>query len=451
MGTQQIKIEYHRPEMIRKYAKQVAFMDSPTRFTVVEATTKAGKTVGCIVWLYEQAISEHGAFFIDADGQLQSTTGKVLSKDGYNYWWVAPTYKVAKIAFRRFKRYMPKDIFHANESELTLTLINGAMIFFKSGDDPDGLYGEDVHACVLDEATRMKEASWTAVFTTLSATAGNCKIIGNVKGTNNWVYKLARETEAGKKPNWAYYKITADDAVSAGVLKEAVIDEARRTLPSGVFLELYYGIPFVNSANKFAYAFEKAKHVHKCGINWDYPIYLSFDFNRNPICCNVIQYYDETVFIPYVFKLENSNIYKLCEHIKTKLTPLGRAYDPDMFIVNGDASGRNSSAMVKDNINYFMIIKEELDLARGQMQQLTSNPRIEENQVLVNAVLEHVQHRIDPDGAAPLIMDLEFAEMLPDGTLKKGDREDPTQQLDALDGYRYYINRNFRHMYKGRS
>lgn len=446
--VEKVAIEYTRPEKIKQYKKQVAFMDAPTRFTVVEATTKAGKTVGCIVWLYEQAISEHGAFHVDSDGVLHSTTGSILSKDGFNYWWVAPTYKVAKIAFRRFKRYMPKDIFTANESEHSITLINGAIIFFKSGDDPDGLYGEDVYACVIDEATRMKEDSWTAIFSTLTATAGYCKIIGNVKGTNNWVYRLAREAEGSKKENWSYYKITADDAVAAGVLKQAVIDEARRTLPNGVFLELYYGIPFVNSSNKFAFAFDKAKHVRTTTINFNHPIYLSFDFNKNPICCGIYQYFDGRVRAPRIVKLDNSDIYKLCAYLKNLLTINGTYYC-DNIIVNGDASGKAGSALVPDNLNYFRIIKAELDLTQGQMQQLASNPKVEENQVLVNAVLEHVPHDIDPDGAQPLIFDLEFAEMLPDGKLKKADRNDPAQQLDPLDTYRYFVNRNLRHFLKG--
>ena len=445
---QKTTFKYIRPAKIKQYQKQVDFMDAPVRFTVVEATTKAGKTVGCIVWLYEQAISSHGSFWLDENGLFVSTTGERSNKDGFNYWWVAPNYKVAKIAFRRFKRYIkPKEIFTANESEMSLTFVNGAIIFFKSGDNPDGLYGEDVHAAVLDEATRMKEDSWTAIFTTLSATEGSCKIIGNVKGTGNWVYRLARDAEKGTKQNWKYFKITADDAVRAGILKQVVIDEAKRTLPSGVFLELYYGIPFVNSSNKFAFAFDKEKHVSSCSINYEHPIYLTFDFNKNPICCSVVQYYNETVFIPYVIKLENSDIYRLCAHIKNKFKA------PNMpepyFIVNGDASGNNKSAMVKDNLNYFRIIKAELDLTNGQMQQLASNPSIEENQVLVNAVLEHVKHKIDPDGSQPLIFDLEFAEMLPDGKLKKADRNDATQQLDPLDTYRYFINRNLRHFLKG--
>lgn len=423
MSTQtKIHIKYKRPDIINQYEKQCAFLSNPERFTIVEATTKAGKTSGCIVWLYEESIQ---------------------GRDGDNYWWVAPTSKICKIAFRRFKRYIqPKSMFKANQSEMSITLITGSIIFFKTADEPDGLYGDDVKAAVLDEATRMKEASWFAVFSTLTATEGKCKIIGNVKGIGNWAYNLARDAEKGDKPNWKYFKLTAGDAVDAGVLKQSVIDEAERTLPRGIFLELYYAIPFVNSSDKFAYAFDKTKHVKKCSVNYDYPIYLSFDFNKNPICCSVIQYYEGTVRIPWVFKLPNSDIYKLCEHIKNKLIKPGQP--TPHFIINGDASGHNQSAMVKDNLNYFRIIKNELDLTIGQMQQLASNPRIEENQVLVNACLEHIPHEIDPDNAAPVIFDFEFAEMLPDGTLKKSDRKDPTQQLDALDTVRYYYNKNFR-------
>lgn len=429
-----MKITYRRPDKVRRYRKQVEFIDAPTKHAIIEATSKAGKTVGCIVWLFEQALSP-------IEGRR--------NKEGCHYWWVAPIHAVAKIAFRRMRTYIqPQElILSKSETELTITLVNGATIWFKSADNPDSLYGEDVYAAVLDESTRMKEDAYVAVDSTLTATDGAMRVIGNVKGVNNWSYKLARNVEAGKLKRWSYYKLTAGDAIEAGVLKQEVLDEKKERLPNGVFLELYYAIPFVNSSNKFAFAFDKSKHVRKCSINYDYPIYLSFDFNRNPICCNVIQYYDNRIRVPHVIKLENSDIYRLCNYIKNKFIAPGKP--GPQFIVNGDAAGRAGSAMVPDNLNYFRIIKAELGLPVQRMQQLAVNPRIEENQVLVNAVLEHVPVDIDPDNAQPLIFDLEFAEMLPDGTLKKTDREDPAQQLDSLDGFRYYLNRNFRHMLKG--
>jgi len=84
------------------------------------------------------------------------------------------------------------------------------------------------------------------------------------------------------------------------------------------------------------------------------------------------------------------------------------------------------------------------------MRQPVINPPIAENQVLVNALLEHYDIRIDPDKCASLIFDMNFAEMLSDGTLKKTDRESPEQQLDSLDCFRYMLNTNYKWFLKER-
>ncbi len=205
---------YQRP---RLYPKQQRAFFNPARYGLCEASTKSGKTVGCMVWLTEEAMQ---------------------GRPGHNYWWVAPIYPQAKIAFRRLKRALPKWLYVSNESELTITLANGAVIWFKSGDNPDSLYGEDVYAAVIDEASRCKEESWHAVRSTLTATRGPIRIIGNVKGRRNWFYKMARRAESGE-PDMHYEKITASDAVQAGVLDAREIEDARRQLPDNVYQELY--------------------------------------------------------------------------------------------------------------------------------------------------------------------------------------------------------------------
>ncbi len=218
---------YQRPWLYEKQ-KQAIFTDA--RYAITEATTKSGKTVGCIVWLTEQA--------------LKART------PGRNYWWVAPTFPVAKIAYQRLKRSLPRQVYTKNDTELRITLLNGSIIWFKGADKPDSLYGEDVYAAVIDEATRCREESWHAVRTTLTATRGPIRIIGNVKGRKNWAYKLARKAEAGER-DMAYAKITAYDAVEAGVLDAAEIDDAQRQLPEQVFRELYLAEPSDDGGNPF--------------------------------------------------------------------------------------------------------------------------------------------------------------------------------------------------------
>lgn len=227
------QLEYTRPWM---YPKQERAIFTAARYAVVEASTKSGKTVGCMVWLAEQAMQ---------------------GKAGRNYWWVAPIYSQAKIAFRRLKRGLPVQVYQPNESELTLTLANGAVIWFKGADKPDSLYGEDVYAAVVDEASRCKEESWHAVRSTLTATRGPVRIIGNVKGRKNWAYQIARRAEMGE-PDMAYTKITAMDAVEAGVLAAEEVEDARSQLPEAVFRELYLAEPSDDGGNPFGMAAIKA-------------------------------------------------------------------------------------------------------------------------------------------------------------------------------------------------
>jgi len=221
---------YRRPWL---YPIQERAIFDPARYVVVEASTKSGKTVGCMVWLAEHAIAGGGP--------------------GRNYWWIAPIYAQAKIVFRRMKRALPREVFTANESELTLTLLNGAVIWFKGADNPDSLYGEDVYAAVIDEASRAKEEAWYAVRSTLTATRGPVRIIGNVKGRRNWAYQMARRAEAGA-PDMAYFKITAADAVRGGVLADDEIADAKRQLPDAVYRELYEAEPSDDAGNPFGYA-----------------------------------------------------------------------------------------------------------------------------------------------------------------------------------------------------
>lgn len=146
------------------------------------------------------------------------------------------------------------NFFKVNETKLRLTLPNGAIIEFKSADKPDNLYGDDVYAAVFDEFTRAKEAAWVALRTTLTATKGKCKFIGNVRGKKNWGYKLGLKARSDE-PGYEYFKVTAQDAVNAGLLEAIEIEQARRDLPENAFKELYLAEALDDQANPFGIEF----------------------------------------------------------------------------------------------------------------------------------------------------------------------------------------------------
>ena len=223
---QQETLEYERP-WLADYQLEALF--GPKRYGIVEGSTKCGKTAPCLIWLAEQAMA---------------------GESGQNFWWVAPVYPQAEIAYRRMKSGLPLAFQQTHDTDRWIALPNGTRMWFKSAEKPDNLYGEDVYAAVIDEASRCREESWHAIRSTLTATRGPVRIIGNVKGRKNWAYALARKAEAGE-PGMSFKRITAHDAIKAGILNQDEVDEARRDLPEMVFRELYLAEPSDDGGNPF--------------------------------------------------------------------------------------------------------------------------------------------------------------------------------------------------------
>ena len=153
-----MEFTYVRPKL---YAKQTAAFFDPVdvegnsaRYSWIEGSTKSGKTVSCMAWLFEQALFK--------------------GKPGRQFWWIAPVFAQAKIAYGRMKRGLPPQLIRCNDTDQTITIIpTEAVISFKSGEKTDNLYGEDVWAAVLDEASRMREDAFCAIRSTLTVASSS--------------------------------------------------------------------------------------------------------------------------------------------------------------------------------------------------------------------------------------------------------------------------------------
>lgn len=224
------------PPKLTKYQQKI--LDSKARFTITEASTKIGKTFSHLWWLFKLFCTP--------------------PKRGANYWWIAPTYSQAKMVFNRLRRMVePTGHFRINESELYIENKLGARIWFKTAERPDNLYGEDVFGAVFDEFTRGREEAWIALRSTLTHTKAPCKFIGNVKGKKNWGYRLGLKARNGT-PDYEYFKVTALDAVSEGILDAGEIAQAKLDLPDHAFRELYMAEALDDMANPFGMA-----HIRK--------------------------------------------------------------------------------------------------------------------------------------------------------------------------------------------
>lgn len=212
------------------YRKQAAAVCDPTRITCIESTTKAGKTIGCIVWQIGQVMSGPP----DAE-----------------HWWVAPVYEQAMMAYRlAWSLLRHQQGFKQALAEKAILCPGGRRWSFRSADKPDNLYGSAVTSAVLDEASRMKDEAVDAIYSTTTKTRGPMRLIGNVRGRANRHYQWSRKGEAGEE-GFAYHRITADDAVEAGVFDHEDVEMARRSMPDAIFRELYYCEPSDDGGNPF--------------------------------------------------------------------------------------------------------------------------------------------------------------------------------------------------------
>lgn len=364
-------------------------------------------------------------------------------------------------------------IFHSNPLEIVC--VNGNKFVARGFDNPHKIKSfQNPSGAWVEEGNELTNEDWIVLITSLRSNRGKTK----VDVTFN------PEAEGDYREFWLYkeyFSHTTDESfvrtynVSiAGELfpvtyrathttfhqnpfcspqRKAVYEGLKTTSP--YFYRIYALGKWGNRENKapFMLTFRREakgvpgeagylpSHLRPTKHNPELPLYLSWDFNRNPMCCSIIQW-DGDVKVDWleVIKLPNSTVWQVCELIKIK-------YPDDLYIVCGDGTGRNQSALVKeqDLNNYYKVIKQQLDLSSGQLQYVT-NPPMENNQVLMNHCFQHLDISINPDTCQPFVFDLEFAEMTAEGKLRKRDREDPAQQLDALDTGRYFFNRYFGHL-----
>jgi phage terminase large subunit len=202
---------------------------------------------------------------------------------------------------------------------------------------------------------------------------------------------------------------------------------------------LYYQIyclgewGIVDTSNKFLYSFSKEKHVNKCSFDENYPVKLAFDFNLEPFAVSVYQTPDKnTINVIDKVRLNNSDIYQVCDHIKAK-------YPNHFFIVTGDASGKNRTGTARGKTSYWRIIKQELKLKDPQIRLRSMNLGLIESRVLCNSALQHKSINIDPT-QTELINDCAYATVDDKGILVKDRKKNAN---DFLDGFRYAIDIEF--------
>lgn len=366
-------------------------------------------------------------------------------------------------------------LFTFKEHPLEILCINGNKFICRGMDDPAKLKSvSNPSHCWAEEMNQLDKDDFITVITSLRYNGGRvktwCSFNPECDGDYQdfWLYEMffAGEQNIYKtfRGKWAH-TIKATSTVGQ-YSKDRVIyfhyrctwttyrqnrycrDERIALLESMAAEDEYYGIVYTNGKwgnrkvdDPFCYCYSDELHKKENKISLGLELILSFDFNKNPITCGVYQHIGDDIRCIESIKLNNSNIYALCDYILVQ-------YARYIFIVTGDATGQNSSALVKDDLNYYTVIKQKLNLGPRQIRVPTVNPPIEENRVLVNSVLKKLNVSMHPEKCKDLIFDCKNVSVDDMGKIDKGDRSNPKKRADHLDHFRYYCNTFFKHVLK---
>ena len=205
------------------HEKQLEIFNSPSRFKIVAAGRRGGKSfLSAITLLIEglKTVNEHGYNLSDK-----------------RVFYVAPTFDQGKRILWDLIKDLGKEVIQSTlENQAVITLINGRKIEIKGADRPDTLRGVGLSYVVLDEYAFMKPDVWEKILRpTLSDVMGSALFIGTPEGKNHFydLYMKGYEEETEEMESFSFC------SVDNPTIDPKEIEEARKTLSSAVFRQEY--------------------------------------------------------------------------------------------------------------------------------------------------------------------------------------------------------------------
>jgi hypothetical protein len=382
-----------------------------------------GKSILGCVWLISQSLQYPGTRWVMGRNVLKTLKETTLN----SFFFIT---KEGGVSYDYVEN---KGIRFSNGSEILLK----DLAYYPSDPEFAELGSLEITGAFVDECDQISEKAWNILKSRIRYRLDEYnltpKILGTCNPSRNWVfsrfYEPYKDGTLPKNRMFIQSLVTDNYKISKHYVNNLDdLDElSRERLKKGNW-------DYLDITDKWAYSFRSEKHVGTTSLNRSETVYLSFDFNRNPITCLVSQHCDNHFYGIEQIEINDCTIYRLCDAIKEK-------YPGCFFLVTGDVSGK--SATTVSQLNNFDVIKLSLGLSRNQMQYSGANPPLAENRQLVNAMLERYPMTFDRQKCAPLIRDFESVKSDNEGKPIKLNRNDPAQRADCLDTFRYTLHRWF--------
>lgn len=425
------EITLHIPDLL---GHQRAVFDDRGRFNVLNCGRRWGKTV----------LAKNLLLGVDEVGNG--------ALNGYPVAYCAPTYKMMNKVWREVKEMIYPIIESKSEQDKWIRLNvgtetvgggvqdsdgkmqGGGVIEFWSLDNIDSIRGNAYKRVIIDEARYVSdlENAWTkSIRPLLSDFEGDFWGFSTPDGMGNYFYEMYKfgQTVDG----WRSWKLPTQQNKT---IKKGEIREAKATLPPSVFAQEYEAEFVSDGGMKWLYTFDEGRHVvEELPYLRTFPVYLSFDFNANPVSCVAIQ--RGTNKFLHIFKEFSGDMQldELCKVIRSY-------FRGSILFVTGDASGnRHDVGFSGRNQTYYTIIKEYLGISERQLHLNRKNLLHNDSRMLCNTMFNSYPGlKISEKGCPKLLNDIRIAEVdTGSGVAGRLKKDRGRFKMDLFDAMRYHF------------
>ena len=420
----------------RFHPGQAAVWKSPSRFIVIEAGRRSGKTALAIL-----------------DAQRE-----VLRQRREDRWLgllTAPTRDQAKSIFwESVRSHLPHTVIETiSESNLSITMKHGNVLQVVGLDRPQRAEGRAIDKVYIDEVADMKQGVWERHLRPALSTVGRpgkAWIFG-VPRFNRQFADLAEFARNPKnQPEWAYFSW-----MSSELLTESELLSAKSSMDPLVFAQEYEA-KRVNFAGRAYHQFDRRVHsAFALTPDYNRPVSLCFDFNNSPGVAIAVQELPPpdaavralgdklagcvTCVVGEVHIPRNSN----SEMVAERVVELFGSFQSTVEL-HGDASGgaEHTSSVQGSDWDVIVRILSQQFKSRLKRAWPSRNPPVRARINSVNARLYSANGVVGllvcPKRAPQLIEDLDETLTL-EGTSGELDKRDK-RRTHASDAFGYYIH-----------
>ena len=384
--------------------KRREILNDPSRYKIVSSGRRFGKSYFSVLFLLNKPLEANE-----------------------RRWIVFPTYRQAKmVSWNLLKSIFANKQATINETELSITLDNGAKIELKGADKPDSLRGVSTTMVVMDEYAFMKENVWGEIIQpTLAESRGEALFVGSPSGLNHFYDLFVKgQSDNGDYKSWQF------TTLDGGFISEEEVENAKKNLDKRTFQQEYEA-SFLTAANRCAYNFSRDIH---CRVMEKSPrMFWGIDFGVASYMTAILMC-ENTAGEVYVFDeigLQNSNTFELAKLMQLK--GRGLPVYPDPAGKARTSNSTKSDHKILQEAGFTVISKKSNPTQKDRMNAL--------NRMLEDATGKHKLF-INPK-CTKTIRDLELC------TLENGQMLKTETLSHFLDGLMYPIE--YRYGFKGQA